>query len=203
MATTFAPSPEPAVAEAREPAALVQDLAQKEAALLALFTDRRYALVGMCRKIGVREDRIDDLLQETWLHAHAKLEQLRDARAMSGWVRMILLNKSKNLVSRQREFASDLPADGEAKVDFWGLAPIEDDPLEILLAQERADIARAGIAVLSDLDRRSLDAFYLRELSLKEMAAEEGRPVGTMKRRVHDGRKRLRAVVPDDLFEEA
>lgn len=191
--------PNPETGEAPESAVL----AEREAALLVLFTERRYALVAMCRKVGVRDDRIDDLLQETWMHAHAKLGQLRELGALSGWVRTIIFSKARNAATRQREYTHDDPLAGDSEMGFWGLARPEEDPLVILMAEERAEIARSGIAVLSELDQRSLDAFYLRELSLKEMAAEEEVPIGTIKRRLHTGRKRLRVVIPDDLFEEA
>ncbi|MBP9750800.1 MAG: RNA polymerase sigma factor [Candidatus Peribacteraceae bacterium] len=202
MAVTYAPSTEPTEAEV-DTAEVAQERAQKEAALLALFTERRYVLVAICRQLGARDDRIDDLLQDAWMHAHAKLGQLRELGALTGWVRTILFSKIRNTATRQREHTHDDPLAGDSEIGFWGLVRPEEDPLEILIAEERVEIARAGIAVLSDLDRRSLDAFYLRALTLKEMAAEEGRPIGTMKRRVHDGRKRLRVVIPDDLFEEA
>jgi RNA polymerase sigma-70 factor (ECF subfamily) len=46
---------------------------------------------------------------------------------------------------------------------------------------------------LRALDRETLIAFYVRGLSLVEIAEELMAPLGTIKRRLHTARKRLRA----------
>jgi RNA polymerase sigma-70 factor (ECF subfamily) len=45
---------------------------------------------------------------------------------------------------------------------------------------------------LKSLDREALDAFYIRGQSLLEIAERLGVPLGTVKRRLHTARKRLR-----------
>ena len=64
-------------------------------------------------------------------------------------------------------------------------------PLSEVLADERQDHVRAGLAQLGRLDRETLVAFYVRGQSLIEMAGEFDAPVGTIKRRLHVARKRL------------
>jgi RNA polymerase sigma-70 factor (ECF subfamily) len=44
---------------------------------------------------------------------------------------------------------------------------------------------------LGDLDRETLEAFYVRGQSLIEMSDEFSSPIGTIKRRLHVARKRL------------
>ena len=41
------------------------------------------------------------------------------------------------------------------------------------------------------MDRKTLEAFYVRGQSLVEMSTEFGSPIGTIKRRLHVARKRL------------
>jgi len=48
---------------------------------------------------------------------------------------------------------------------------------------------------LKPLDRETLEAFYLRGRSLKQMAREFETPVGTIKRRLHVARQRLKDVM--------
>src|SRR5262249_1056426 len=50
---------------------------------------------------------------------------------------------------------------------------------------------------LRDLDRRTLVAFYFEGRSLQEMSAEFDSPVGTIKRRLHTARNRLRDKLSD------
>ena len=67
-----------------------------------------------------------------------------------------------------------------------------DTPLEALVrAEQRAEL-RHGLAGLKPLDRATLEAFYLRGRSLQQMSCEFETPVGTIKRRLHVARNRLR-----------
>jgi RNA polymerase sigma-70 factor (ECF subfamily) len=66
-------------------------------------------------------------------------------------------------------------------------------PLDVALANERAAQVHGGLARLGDLDRHTLEAFYVRGQSLAEMSASFEAPVGTIKRRLHVARKRLAA----------
>ncbi len=52
---------------------------------------------------------------------------------------------------------------------------------------------------LKTLDRESLVAFYIRGLSLVEIADELDVPLGTIKRRLHTARKRLRVELESSV----
>ncbi|MEM6655631.1 MAG: sigma factor-like helix-turn-helix DNA-binding protein, partial [Planctomycetota bacterium] len=69
----------------------------------------------------------------------------------------------------------------------------ERTPLDSALAGERAVQVRVGLGRLRDLDRTTLEAFYVRGESLAEMSVAFEAPVGTIKRRLHVARKRLAA----------
>src|SRR5262249_58417783 len=62
---------------------------------------------------------------------------------------------------------------------------------EIIRAENRAAI-RTGLDRLKPLDRATLEAFYLRGRSLKQMSREFETPIGTIKRRLHVARHRLK-----------
>ena len=71
-------------------------------------------------------------------------------------------------------------------------ACVEDEtPLAVVLAGERRAQLRAGLARLRDLDRETLEAFYVQGQSLIEMSNAFDAPLGTIKRRLHVARKRL------------
>jgi RNA polymerase sigma-70 factor (ECF subfamily) len=61
-----------------------------------------------------------------------------------------------------------------------------------LISRERADRLWEALGRLKSLDREALDAFYIRGHSLLEIAERLGVPLGTVKRRLHTARKRLR-----------
>jgi RNA polymerase sigma-70 factor (ECF subfamily) len=62
---------------------------------------------------------------------------------------------------------------------------------ELLRAEDRAALYR-GLNRLKPLDRETLQAFYLHGRSLKQMSREFATPIGTIKRRLHVARNRLR-----------
>ena len=67
-----------------------------------------------------------------------------------------------------------------------------DEPLEQLISRERAERLWEALGRLKSLDREALDAFYIRGHSLIEIAEMLDVPLGTVKRRLHTARKRLK-----------
>ena len=127
-----------------------------------------------------------ELAQDVFVHAMRKLPQLRDPRCFAGWLRQITARMAINRVTRRGPFFG---ADPEL------LATIADD---MRTAEDRAEVGeavdqlKAGLARLKVLDRLTLEAFYLRGRTLKQMAREFEVPTGTIKRRLHVARLRLK-----------
>ena len=61
--------------------------------------------------------------------------------------------------------------------------------------REDAQQLRTGIDRLGKLDRQTLMAFYFEGQSLKDMAEVFDSPIGTIKRRLHTARNRLRDAI--------
>jgi DNA-directed RNA polymerase specialized sigma24 family protein len=68
----------------------------------------------------------------------------------------------------------------------------ERSPLDDLMRKEQKAAVLAGLKRLSALDRDTLVSFYLHGRSLEQMSREFEAPVGTIKRRLHVARHRLR-----------
>lgn len=130
-----------------------------------------------------------ELAQEVFVHAMRKLPQLRDARCFAGWLRRITARMAINRLTRKGPLFGTAPEvlDGVA-----GAVKAPDENLE--LAEAKADL-HAGLAKLKRLDREALEAFYLRGRSLKQMSREFEVPTGTIKRRLHVARQRLKDVL--------
>jgi RNA polymerase sigma-70 factor, ECF subfamily len=129
-----------------------------------------------------------ELTQEVFVHAMTKLEQLRDPHCFVGWLRQITVRMAINRVTRKA------PVQG-AEPDVLQNAPAADGPLDaILRAETRAEVW-GGLNRLKELDRATLVAFYIRGKSLKQMSREFETPVGTIKRRLHVARNRLKKAL--------
>jgi len=127
-----------------------------------------------------------ELTQEVFIHAMTKLEQLRDEHCFAGWLRQITVRMAINKLTRR---GSAIGTDPEV---LQNTVAVEQSPLDDLLrAEQRAELHR-GLDRLKALDRATLEAFYLRGRSLKQMSREFETPVGTIKRRLHVARNRLR-----------
>jgi RNA polymerase sigma factor (sigma-70 family) len=67
-----------------------------------------------------------------------------------------------------------------------------DGPVDGLISEESAGILRVAIEKLPEEYRLVLKAHYLNGLLCEEIAARLGIPIGTVKSRLHEGRRRLR-----------
>ncbi len=137
------------------------------------------------RRLGNPSEALE-LTQEVFLHVMKRIDQLREPERFAGWLRQVAarmaINRATRRVQPPNVDAEILEAAGEGH-----LAPLDE-----LIARERAQRLHAGLARLKDLDRETLVAFYLRGRSLIEMADDLEVPIGTIKRRLHTARKRLK-----------
>lgn len=127
----------------------------------------------------------DELVQEVFLHAMRKIGQLRNAACFGAWLRRITVRVAINRGLRKQPVAV-----AETSV-LESAARTAPEPIDDLVREEHRRRVRDAVAKLKPIDRDALSAFYLRGRSLLEIAAEEGVPVGTVKRRLHTARRRL------------
>jgi RNA polymerase sigma-70 factor (ECF subfamily) len=151
--------------------------------LVLRFQPAVYA-VALARLRDVNE--AVDLTQEVFIHAMTKIEQLREPLCFVGWLRQITVRMAINRVTRKSPLQGAEPA-------FLQNAPDrEGGPLELIIrAENRAQVWK-GLGKLKENDRATLVAFYIHGRSLKQMAREFATPIGTIKRRLHVARNRLR-----------
>jgi RNA polymerase sigma-70 factor (ECF subfamily) len=154
--------------------------------LVRMFQGRVFGLV-MQRLRNTAE--ADEIVQDVFLRAFCKLNQLEEPERFAGWISQIAVRLSINRAVRR-------PAETCVAAEvFDGVEQSAETPLEDLLRIEDAAQVRAGLQQLSRLDRDTLWAFYFEGASLREMSEQFDSPVGTIKRRLHTARGRLRDVI--------
>jgi len=124
-----------------------------------------------------------------FVHAMRKLPQLRDARCFAGWLRRITARMAINRQTRKGRLVGAAPEFLDA-VEAKPNAPADD-----AVRHEAAAGLHQGLRKLKPLDRETLEAFYLRGRSLKQMSREFDVPTGTIKRRLHVARQRLKEAL--------
>jgi RNA polymerase sigma-70 factor (ECF subfamily) len=152
--------------------------------LVARFGPRlRYFLL----KLSPRIDRVDDLVQETWLDVLRQLPRLEDAGAFRTWLYRIahgkaMLEGRRN--SRQPETTSDIDRVAETAEESFS-------------ADDAAAIHRA-LDQLEPRQREVLVLRFLEGLSYDEIGQIVGCPVGTVRSRIHYAKARLQQLVKTD-----
>ena len=127
-----------------------------------------------------------ELTQEVLLQTWRKLPQLREPERFAGWLKQIAVRMSINRAVRK-------PHETVQSEEMLSTASADrTTPLDGLLQRERASQVSDGLNRLRDLDRKTLIAFYFEGHSLKQMSDEFDSPIGTIKRRLHTARNRLR-----------
>ena len=155
----------------------------------------RTVLAICLRRLG-NPSEAAELTQEVFLHVMKRIGQLREPERFAGWLRQVAVRMAINRATRRLPPPSVeseiLEAAGE-----WGT-----DPLDELITRERAQRLWEGLSKLKTLDRETLLAFYIQGNSLVEIAERHEAPVGTIKRRLHTARKRLRAELVGSVSAE-
>ncbi|MBU4459744.1 MAG: sigma-70 family RNA polymerase sigma factor [Verrucomicrobia bacterium] len=143
-----------------------------------LYRETREALAGYFQRRHRTAHGVEDLLHETFLRLMRRADRLREARSPRAYVFGIARHVSADAWRR----ADPPAADGEA-LDL--VAAAEPDP--------RLAAAREVIAGLPHLQREILDLRFQHDLSYAEIAEALGVPVGTVRSRLHNAMRILRA----------
>jgi RNA polymerase sigma-70 factor (ECF subfamily) len=137
------------------------------------------------RRLGNASEAME-LTQEVFLHVLRRIHQLREPERFAGWLRQVAVRMAINRATRR------LAPPTVETVVLESAYEQGDQPVDELITRERAERLWTALGRLKALDRETLLAFYIRGLSLVEMAEELSVPLGTIKRRLHTARKRLR-----------
>jgi len=137
------------------------------------------------RRLGNHGEALE-LTQEVFLHVMSRLDQVRDPERFAGWLRQVAARMAINRATRR------VPPQAVETGVLEAAVEETDEPIDELISRERAARLWTAMDRLKPLDREALVAFYIRDLSLIEMADELDIPLGTVKRRLHTARKRLK-----------
>ena len=164
---------------------LVQRAGQGEPAAIAeLF--RLYWRAARAAAFGVTGDfaLAEDAASEAFYAAIESLPDLRDTQRFGPWLRTIVVRTARRQKAKtSKENGAELQTLPDA-----GASP----PGAQLERQELAALIHEAVGHLSETLREAVVLFYFEGYNLKEAAGFLDIPEGTLKRRLHDGRQRLR-----------
>lgn len=156
------------------------------ASLARAAGDRLLAIAyRILRDLGLAEDAV----QQTLVLAWRELPSLRDAARFDAWLRRLLVHSCYREARRRRTWAANvrvLAIDEPARGDDYS-SVVERDQLE------------RSFRRLPPEQRAVFVFHHYLGLTLPEVAAELGVPLGTVKSRLHYATSALRAAIEADL----
>jgi len=156
--------------------------------LVRQYKDRIYNVVY--RFVGNHED-ARDIAQETFIRAHRALSSYRGHARLSTWLHAIAANLTKNRLRDQARRGRNLATSLDAIEEQGGSFEAGETPRE---AAEKRELDEALQRCLDALPDNFRVAFILRtheDLCYEDIADATGCPVGTVKSRLNEARKRL------------
>jgi len=136
------------------------------------------------RRLGIEQAAADDILQECFLRLWRGLPWLRDPALFRAWAYRIATREAHRAMKRERKI-EEMRADASELETLQ--APFAD-------AAVKLDAERC-LAQVSSLARATLVAHYFEGLTLEEVGAVTGAPLGTVKSRLASGLAQLRQLI--------
>jgi RNA polymerase sigma-70 factor (ECF subfamily) len=162
---------------------------------------RRYQVRAMRAAYLVTHDPqlAEDVVQTAFVQAYERIRQFDSARPFGPWFLRSLVNAAvKAAVRAERSVSLDGEPEGR-----WEALIGSDPNAEPEVALDRAEARRAvrdALARLSPNQRAAIVLRYYLELSEADMAQRLAIPRGTVKRRLHDARERLRVMLGREVL---
>lgn len=148
------------------------------------------------------EDTVYDILQDTYVKAFTRLNQLQNPDKLIPWLKMIANNLAKDWLKKSKPvFFTDIYG-GEELEDIPFEESIEDVRSELNpeMAMDQQEAKRLVMEILDHLpedQRVVIGMFYYEEMSVKDIAQTLGVSENTVKSRLSYGRKKIKEQVMD------
>lgn len=140
-------------------------------------------------------DTVQDLLQDTFLKAFQRLNQLDDPQKYKAWVKQIARNTALDYLKKSRAVLfSELYDDDSIPVEY------EDENLShlpdvVIDQKDTARLLNEMLDSLSEMQRTVFSMHYIEDMSIKEIAAVLGSKEGTIKNHLFKARENLQKKI--------
>jgi RNA polymerase sigma factor (sigma-70 family) len=166
---------------------LVRCRARDESAVAELVRRfRPWAIDFAAALLGGDVHAAEDAVQVAFVNALSRLNDLREPSAFAGWFRQIVRTEANRIARRRHEVRRNVER-------------AQPSPLDVAVTDERSAVVRRAIEERPKRSGEAAALHYLDELAVREIADRLSIPTGTVKRRLHDAREKLRERLKNQL----
>ncbi len=162
-------------------------LAGEQSVYEVLVTRYQKAVIASAIAVTKNLFMAEDAAQDAFVTAWMKLNTLQEPKKYGSWVCRIAKNCALNMINRYRSF---LPLDALDNLNITDDG--EMNPAELYVLSEERNEVKESIAGLPEKVRQIIYLHYFEDLPIAEIADRMRISEGTVKRQLHDGRKRIR-----------
>ncbi len=172
-------------------------------ALAEIYSQSCSAVYRVIRVLVKDEDTVNDLVQDTYVKAFSRLDQLQDEAKLVPWLKMIANNTAKDWLKKCKPvYFNELAGESDDTDDLSFEENIEDENIDLNpeMAMDRQEVSRLVMEILDQLpedQRMVIGMFYYEEMSVKDIAEVLGVSDNTVKSRLNYGRKKIKELVLD------
>lgn len=177
-------------------------LARDPAAFRAIMTANNQRLYRLARSIVRNDSEAEDILQEAYLHAFARLDSFRGESALATWLSRIVINEALGRLRKARRAAAATLPDGtltQATIIPFPLHAGSSDPERNMAQRQILEMVERAMDGLPEMFRTVFVARAVEGLSVEETADLLGLKPETVKTRLHRARKLLRERLDEEL----
>jgi RNA polymerase sigma-70 factor, ECF subfamily len=164
-------------------------------ALTELYTRYRGAVFAYLLRLTPDPHLAEDLLQETFVAVWKSAASFAGRSTVKTWLIGVAHRQAHNVLRRRSESLAD-------EAELAQLAAADPEPENAALAQATRDELLAAIAGLSLAHRETLALAFGQEMPAAEIAEALGVPIGTVRSRLRDAKRLLRAALSGTLGAE-
>jgi RNA polymerase sigma-70 factor (ECF subfamily) len=166
--------------------------------LLAPIIDVAY---GTAYRLTRNRDEAEDLFQEATLQAFRAFKTFAPGTNFKAWVLKILMNRFLNRCRKHRREPETAPLSDVSELYLYlqtkraGLHRIGNNPSEIVINKMTEEQIEMAINALPQEYRATAVLYFMEEISYQEIAEILDCPIGTVRSRLHRGRKLLQKAL--------
>ena len=127
----------------------------------------------------------EDAAQEAFVQLHQTIGQLREPKAFASWFRPVIYKQCNRMTQRKRLRAVSL----ETTLSLYAPHP---SPVEVVERNELQQAVQGALLLLPEAQQQVIVLFYIADYSQKEISLFLDLPLTTVKKRLHDGKRRLK-----------